>query len=126
MAAGRLSKTPTSRPVLEWMMGGVGCLATLAVVAVVAWEAVQPAEPPALSARIVRVEATSAGHVAKVEVRNDGRDTAAAVDVEARLGAKTATATIAYVPGHGYAYAFVRFDRDPRSATVTVKGWSAP
>ena len=114
------------RPVLQWAVAALGGLITLAVVAVVLWEAMQPSRPPALSARIVAVERTASGHVAEVEVRNDGLDTAAAVDIEGALGDQTATATLDYVPGRGHATAYLRFDADPRAAAVSVKGWSAP
>ena len=114
------------RPVLQWAMAVLGGLVTLGVVAVVLWEAMQPSRPPALSARIVAVEATPAGHVAEIKVVNDGDDTAAAVDIEGELGGRTATATLDYVPGRGHATAYLRFDEDPRGAAVAVKGWSAP
>ena len=114
------------RPILQWLMAGVGAAVTLAAVAVVVWEACQPPAPPALSARIVAVQSTAAGQAATVRVQNDGDDTAAAVDIEGVLGDQTATATLDYVPGHGHAVAYLRFDADPRAASVSVKGWSAP
>ncbi|OGN49194.1 MAG: hypothetical protein A2352_00030 [Caulobacterales bacterium RIFOXYB1_FULL_67_16] len=107
-------------------MAGVGAAVTAAAIGLMAWEAVQPSAPPALSARIVKVETTSAGHVATVLVSNAGDDTAAAVSVEAELGDQTATATLDYVPGHGQAEAYVMFHADPRAAAVRVKAWSAP
>ena len=122
-------KTPTpavARPVLQWLMAAVGAVVTLTAVGIVVWEALQPPSPPALSARIVAIQSTAAGHVATVLVRNDGDDTAAAVDIEGVLGDQTATATLDYVPAHGHARAYLRFDGDPRAATVAVKGWSAP
>ena len=116
----------TPRPVLQWVMAGVGAAVTLGAVGIVVWEALQPSSPPALSARSVAVQATAAGQVATVRVQNDGDDTAAAVDIEGVLGDQTATATLDYVPGHGHARAYLRFDADPRPAAVAVKGWSAP
>ena len=116
----------TPRPVLQWVMAGVGAAVTLGAVGIVVWEALQPSSPPALSARIVAVQSTAAGQVATVRVQNDGDDTAAAVDIEGVLGDQTATATLDYVPGHGHARAYLRFDADPRRAAVAVKGWSAP
>lgn len=116
----------TPRPVLQWVMAGVGAAVTLGAVAIVVWEAVQPPSPPALSARIVAVQSTAAGQVATIRVQNDGDDTAAAVDIEGVLGDQTATASLDYVPGHGHARAYLRFDADPRRAAVAVKGWSAP
>ena len=117
---------PASTPLLQWAMAILGGVVTAAIIGVVIWEALQPTAPPALSARIVDVETTSSGHVAVIKVVNDGDDTASAVDIEGVLGAETATATVDYVPGHGHAKAFLRFDADPRAASVPVKGWSAP
>jgi len=115
-----------TRPVLQWGMAAVGAVVTLTAIGIVVWEAVQPTAPPALSARIVATQATSAGQVATVRVQNDGDETAAAVDIEGVLGDQTATASLDYVPGHGHAVAYLRFDADPRAAAVSVKGWSAP
>lgn len=70
-------------PVLQWTMAAVGAAVTAAAIGLMAWEAVQPSAPPALNARIVKVETTSAGQVATVLVSNDGDETAAAVFVEA-------------------------------------------
>lgn len=117
---------PATTPVLQWAMAMLGAGVTAAIIGIVIWEALQPAAPPALSARIIAVEATSSGHVAVIRVVNDGDDTASAVDIEGVLGQEQATATVDYVPGHGHARAFLRFDADPRAASVTVKGWSAP
>lgn len=126
MPARKKAPSKTPRPVLQWVMAALGAAITLGAVGIVVWEAVQPPSPPALSARIVAVQATAAGQVATVRVQNDGDDTAAAVDIEGVLGDQTATATLDYVPGHGHARAYLRFDADPRAATIAVKGWSAP
>jgi len=117
---------PQTVPLVQWAMAVFGGLVTAAVIAVVIWEALQPSSPPALSARIIAIETTAAGRVAIVKVVNDGEDTASAVDIEGVLGDEQATATVDYVPGHGHAKAFLRFDGDPTAATVRVKGWSAP
>lgn len=126
MPAKKKSAPAATRPMLQWLMAAVGAVVTLTAVGIVVWEALQPPSPPALSARIVAIQSTAAGHVATVRVRNDGDDTAAAVDIEGVLGDQTATATLDYVPAHGHARAYLRFDGDPRAATVAVKGWSAP
>lgn len=116
----------STRPLLQWGMALLGAVITLTAIGIVVWEALQPTAPPALSARIVAVDVTAAGQVATVRVQNDGDDTAAAVDIEGVLGDQTATANLDYVPGHGHAKAYLRFDADPRAAAVSVKGWSAP
>ena len=118
--------TASTRPLLQWGMALLGAVITLTAIGIVVWEALQPTAPPALSARIVAVDVTAAGQVATVRVQNDGDDTAAAVDIEGVLGDQTATANLDYVPGHGHAKAYLRFDADPRAAAVSVKGWSAP
>lgn len=118
--------TASTRPLLQWGMALLGAVITLTAIGIVVWEALQPTAPPALSARIVAVDVTAAGQVATVRVQNDGDDTAAAVDIEGVLGDQTATASLDYVPGHGHAKAYLRFDADPRAAAVSVKGWSAP
>jgi uncharacterized protein (TIGR02588 family) len=107
-------------------MALVGALVTLSALGVIVWEAIQPPAPPALSAHIVEIQSTTAGQVATVKVVNDGDDTAAAVAIEGELDGEVATATLDYVPGHGHAKAYLRFDADPRAAVVTVRGWSAP
>ncbi|MFN3837400.1 MAG: hypothetical protein ACK4MI_06755 [Brevundimonas sp.] len=120
------AKAVTRRPILQWVMAALGAGITAVAIGIVIWEALQPPAAPALSARIVAVQTTAAGQVATVRVRNDGDETAAAVDIEGVLGDQTATATLDYVPGHGHALAYLRFDADPRAAAVAVKGWSAP
>lgn len=107
-------------------MAVLGGMVTAAVIAVVIWEAVQPASPPTLGAVIVGIHRTAAGQVAVVKVVNTGDDTASAVDIEGVLGKETATATLDYVPSHGHAKAYLRFDGDARLARISVKGWSAP
>ena len=116
----------STRSLLQWGMALLGAVITLTAIGIVVWEALQPTAPPALSARIVAVDVTAAGQVATVRVQNDGDETAAAVDIEGVLGDQTATASLDYVPGHGHAKAYLRFDADPRAAALSVKGWSAP
>lgn len=123
----RASTGVADRPLLQWGMAVLGGIVTLSVIGVVLWEAVQLPSPPDLQARIVEVRAAAGGYVAQVEVVNAGADTAAAVDLMGRLGdSPPSTATVDYVPGHGRATAWLRFDGDPRGATVEVIGWSEP
>lgn len=115
------------RPTPQWAMAAVGGLVTVTVIGVVVWEALQPPSPPILDARIVDVQPMSGGYLAEVKITNDGADTAAAVDLLGRQGdGPPSTATVDYVPGHGHATAWLRFARNPQSATVEVVGWSQP
>ena len=125
MAARRKSAPPAPAR-LEWAMGGLGLLLVLAVLAVIAFEAVGAREPARLEARLAEIRPAGARWLAEVEVRNLGGETAAAVEVEGRLGDATAHATIDYVPAHGEDRVTLAFDADPRAAEVSVSGWSKP
>lgn len=114
------------RPLLQWAMATAGLLITLSAIGIIVWEMAQPDAEPRLSTHIVARSQSDTGYVVEVKVANGGDDTAANVDIEGRVADQTATATLDYVPGHGHAVAYLRFDIDPSSAVVTVKGWSAP
>ncbi|MFN3669095.1 MAG: hypothetical protein ACK4VY_07280 [Brevundimonas sp.] len=125
--AARKKPVPLPAPaLLEWAMGGLGLLLILAVLAVIGTGALGPRDPARLEAHLV--EARPAGPVwqAEVEVRNLGDRTAAAVEVEGRLGDQTASATLDYVPAHGQRRLTLAFDADPRAVELSVPGWSEP
>ena len=125
--APRKKPAPAPAPaLLEWAMGGLGLLIVLAVLTVIGLDAVGAREPARLEARIGETRLAGANWLAEVEVRNLGGETAAAVEVEGRLGDQTAHATLDYVPAHGRQTATLVFDSDPRAATVSVSGWSEP
>ena len=119
-------KAALGHPVLQWIMGGLGLVVTLAAAGILAWEAMQPPSPPDLAARVVAVRPAAQGFVAEIEVRNLGRDTAAAVRVEGRSGDESASAVIDYVPGRGRATVELVFPGDPASVEARVTGWSEP
>lgn len=126
--APRRKPAPLPAPAwLEWAMGGLGLLLVATVLALTGFEAVGPREPPRLEARLGEVRPAGAGWLAEVEIRNHGDETAAAVEVEARLGGQTADATVDYVPAHGRKRVTLAFDADPRGAVeLSVPGWSEP
>ena len=128
MAAERKKPGPPPAPaLLEWAMGGLGLLIVLAVLAIVVAEAMGPAAPAAPEARLVAARPAASGWVAEVEVANPGDATAAAVEVEGRLGPDTASATLDYLPAHGRETVFLTFPADPRGAVeLSVRGWSEP
>ena len=125
-SAGSKSPPPSQRPLLQWLVAGLGAAVTLGVIGIVVWEALSPPSPPALTARIVGVSRTHLGEVAEVEVSNAGDDTASAVTLIGQTATETATVTLDYVPGHGQATAHLRFDQDAAVAAVSVSGWSEP
>ncbi len=128
MAAARKKPGPPKAPaLLEWAMGGLGLLIVLAVLAVVVVEASGPRLPASPEARLQSARPAAGRWLAEVEVRNTGDRTAAAVEVEGRLGSETATATLDYVPAHGRETVVLTFDADPRGAVeLSVPGWSEP
>ena len=126
--AARKKPAPLPAPAwLEWAMGGLGLLLVLATLAVIGAGALGPREPARLEARLVGVRPAGDVWLAEVEVRNLGDETAAGVEVEGRLGDRTSSATLAYVPAHGRERATLAFAADPRGAVeLSVPGWSEP
>lgn len=125
--AARKKPAPLPAPaLLEWAMGGLGLLLTLVVLAVVGAGALGPRAPARLEARLVEARPAGAAWLAEVEVRNTGDQTAAAVEVEGRLGDQTAAATLDYVPAHGQRRLTLAFDADPSAVELSVPGWSEP
>ena len=125
MAKSSKSSTP-DRPVLQWIMAGLGLLLTLTAAGIIVYEAVQPPSPPDLTAEVTAVRSAAAGFVAEFEIRNEGRDTAAAVQVEGRSGGETASTTIDYVPGRGRTAVALAFPGAPAPVAARVTGWSEP
>ena len=83
---------------------------------------------PMLSAEIERVTRTPAGYVADVVVTNRSRQTAAAVQVEGKLGDEQASATLDYVPGRSEARGGLIFTGDPGAGAgeVRIVGYELP
>ena len=125
MAESSKSSSP-DHPVLQWVMAGLGLILTLAAAGVIVHEAIQPPSPPDLTAEVTDVRPASSGFVAEIEVRNEGRDTAAAVQVEGRSGGETASTTIDYVPGKGSTAVALAFPGAPAPVEARVTGWSEP
>jgi uncharacterized protein (TIGR02588 family) len=125
MAESSKSSSP-DHPVLQWIMAALGLIITLAAAGVIVHEAIQPPSPPDLTAEVTATRPGAAGFIADIEVRNEGRDTAAAVQVEGRSGEETAAATIDYVPGRGRTAVALAFPGDPVPVEVRVTGWSEP
>lgn len=117
---------PPAPALLEWAMGGLGALIILAVLGIILFEAFGAREPARLEAELGEIRPAGAQWLAEVEVRNLGDQTAAAVEIEGRLGDHTAAATLDYVPARGEERVTLAFPADPRAAEVSVSGWSEP
>ncbi|MFJ6025746.1 hypothetical protein ACIQC9_14235 [Brevundimonas sp. NPDC092305] len=114
-------------PVLQWLMSGLGLLLTLAVLVLILKEAFAPIEPAALTVRLENARPVADGWIAEVEVENTGDTTAAAVEIEGRLGAETAAISLDYVPAGGSETVLLGFSADPRSGlSLRTLGWSEP
>lgn len=132
MAAKEESSSPRKRgrpgpAVLEWTMGALGLLLTLALVILVGQEALSTPAPADLELRLVQARPVSGGWVAEVEVENTGDLTAAAVQIEGRLGAETAVADLDYAPAGGKETVVLPFRTDPRQGLqLRPLGWTEP
>lgn len=130
MARNRKAAVSTSprAPALEWIVAGLGlvCVAT-ALVVILAQVITGAGRPPELSAVVGERRGTPNGWVVEVQVRNDGDETAAGVQVRGDAGGQTAEAELDYVPAHGQARASLRFKTEPGpDLTVGVAGWREP
>ncbi|WP_309627782.1 hypothetical protein [Brevundimonas sp.] len=121
-------KQPARRPILEWVVAGLGLLGVMAAFGLILTEALAgPAGPPELGLAAVETRSTGSGWVVEIEATNTGDRTAAGVQVEGRLGTETATAELDYVPAHGQSVASLGFDQDPRQGLqLIVLGWREP
>jgi uncharacterized protein (TIGR02588 family) len=130
--APRKKATPKPRgeekpPLLEWIMGGLGLLIVLGVLGIILSEAFGPRDPAAIEARLLEARPSPTGWLAEIEVENTGDETAAQVEIEARLGAETASAVLDYVPAGGRERLTLGFDADPRAGlTLHTKGFTEP
>ena len=116
-------------PLLEWVAAALGLLVFLGLIAVLLREAATSGsdDVPLLSAQVESVTPVAGGHVARIVVANASGQTAAAVQVEGKLGEQTAQATFDYVPGHSKSRGGLMFKGDPRSGIeLAVTGYELP
>ena len=124
---------PSSRtdpiPALEWISASLGLIVFLGLLAVLVREALTAGgdDVPLLSARIEAVTPAKDGHVVRFIISNASGQTAAAVQVEGKLGEETASATLDYVPGHSEAEGGLLFKADPAAGVeIAVLGYELP
>jgi len=116
-------------PLLEWAAAAFGLVMALALLAVLGWAIVHSGDDrvPVLEAHLEAVTATPGGQVAQIRVTNRSGQTAAAVQIEGKLGGEVASATIDYIPAHSEASAGLIFERDPRAGLeLSVLGYELP
>lgn len=121
-------------PVLQGVVAGLGVLVTVAALVVLVAAALQPASPPDITLAVHAVTPSRGGWRVEVEARNDGRESAAAVEIEGVFAPtaggppQTAFATLDYVPARSSERAVLVFADDPRRGRLdlAVRGWSEP
>ena len=121
-------------PILEWITAAIGLVLALGAVVFLTWEGLHASDrSPELLARIQAITPSPQGYVVDVEIQNESRATASAVQVEGLLPAgsgpeEEVTLTFDYVPGRGRREGSMTFRRDPRGQplVVQVKGQVAP
>lgn len=113
--------------VLEWTVAGLGLAFIVGSVALVGKGALDPASPAAPEVRETGRRLTPQGLIIEVEVLNRGEETAAAVEIQAIAGSRTATATIDYLPGRSRRPAALALPPDTTEPVqLSATGWSAP
>src|SRR5687768_11605051 len=116
-------------PALEWIAAAFGLLVFLALSAVLVREAATSGgdDVPRLSAQVEAVHPVGDRYVAQIIITNASGQTAAAVQVEGKLGDETASATLDYVPGHSTARGGLMLKSDPRvGLELSVVGYELP
>ena len=117
-------------PPLEWAAAGLGLLAVLAVLFVIGGEIAGGGNDnvPILAVRIEAITPTPNGSVAQIVVSNESGQTAAAVQVEGKLGDEQANAVIDYVPGHSEARGGLLFPPDSGEGQIELRvtGYELP
>ena len=128
-------KQPPQTPALEWIAAGIGLALLLFVAVVIGRDALfaKASQLPAIEVRVVRVVPAPAGFVVEFEAENRASGTAAAVEIEGRLGSEadpveTSSATLDYVPGHSAVRGGLFFTKDPRQHAIEVRamGFQTP
>lgn len=100
---------------------------TLSAAFILAQAAFSTPAPATLNVRSEAVRRAPAGWVVDVVVANQGDLTAAAVDIEGRVGEERAAASLDYVPGRGETRASLVFPGPDRpEPSLRVLGWSEP
>ena len=121
-------KQPPQTPALEWIAAGIGLALLLFVAVVIGRDALfaKASQLPAIEVRVVRVVPAPAGLVVEFEAENRASGTAAAVEIEGRLGSEadpveTSSATLDYVAGHADARGGLFFKQDPRNYPLELR-----
>jgi uncharacterized protein (TIGR02588 family) len=121
-------------PLIEWIAALVSTLLVLWLLGYTAWEAFTHEErPPIIAVRADSVIAAPGGFLVLFTARNEGGETAAALNVVGALRADSTTveesqATIDFLPLGGERRGGLFFTRDPRHLSLELRaaGFDTP
>ena len=100
--SGRQDKQKDSgAPVLEWIAAGIGLVLTLAMLGFIGWQAwkSEGEEVPGIEIHVQRIVPAAGGWVVEIAAQNVSAATAAAVQIEGELIAKSTGAASAFQGG---------------------------
>ena len=118
----------------EWGAAALGAAILVFAIGYMAWYGLtHTSGPPVIAVERAETVRLDGSYVVKVLVRNEGRSTAAAVEIEGALmegetSIETSGATLDYVPENSEREAYLQFTRDPDKFDLTLRavGGSAP
>jgi uncharacterized protein (TIGR02588 family) len=116
------------------VVAGFGALLVGGVLAYLVWQVLTAVEtPPAITIRVMGIEAQPVGHLVLFEAVNDGGSTAAGLEIAGRLRQNGTTleearVTLDYLPAGSSGRGGLAFARDPRSFDVHLQaeGYTEP
>jgi uncharacterized protein (TIGR02588 family) len=121
-------------PILEWVLGGIGCVLLVSCVVFLVYEGLSSDEQPGpITATVLEIVDVGNRHVVTFEVMNGGSQTLSNFQVSGRLlerdrEVERATTTIDYLPGRSSQQGGFYFDRDPRDMRLEIvpEGYQKP
>ena len=135
MASERDSKGKSRVPLLESISAGIGLALLLGMFVFLAYEAFKKDDgvPPVMAVVPTAMSKAGGQYIVELEVSNQSRRTAAAVQVEGVLKqggseVETSSASFDYVPGKSERRGGIVFTRDPRKhrLQLRVTGYENP
>lgn len=119
---------------MEWLLAGVSALLLAGMVGYLAWEGLaRPEGPPQVSVQAGEPRPVAGGFLVEFTARNDGRSSAANVQIVGELGTppdvlERAEAVLDYVPQGSTRKGWLTFRRDPagHGLAVMVGGQTEP
>ena len=113
-------------PLLEWIAAAIGLVLTIGAIAFLTWDSLQPANgPPALQVSAAAPVRTTAGYYVAVTLKNAGRSTASALEVQGELRAgetviERGALSFDFVPEGSERTGGLYFRHDPLQAQLAV------